>query len=209
MKDNRTGSLAVGALLVALGVLFLLQNFLFTNVTNLVWLVVFGVGGLIFLYVFATNQEHWWAVIPGFTLLGLAALIGFGHRLGNWGGGLFLGSIGLAFWVIFLVRRDYWWSVIPAGVLTTLAFVAALADRLPGMASGGIFFLGLGATFGLVYLLSGMEHRQRWALIPAAILGVFGLLLTLSLGGLVNYVWAVALIGVGIYLLTRVRAAQR
>ncbi len=208
MKDNRTGSFAVGALLVALGVLFLLQNFIFANIANLVWLIVFGVAGLVFLYVFAVNQEHWWAVIPGFVLLGLAAVIGFGDRLGNWGGALFLGSIGLAFWVIFLVRHDFWWAVIPAGTLTTLAFVAALAERLPDMASGGLFFLGLAATFGLVYLLSG-PVRQRWALIPAAVLAALGILLTLSLGGLINYIWALALIGVGVYLLTRVRLTQR
>lgn len=209
MKDNRTGSFAVGALLVALGVLFLLQNFFFANIANFIWLVLFGLGGLVFLYVFAVNQQQWWAVIPGFVLLGLAVLIGFGDRLGNWAPGLFLGSIGLAFWVIYFVRRDFWWSLIPAGTLTTLAFVAALSDRLPDMAAGGIFFLGLGATFGLVYLLSGQERRQRWALIPAGILGVLGLLLTLSLGGLINYVWAIALIGVGVYLLTRVRFIQR
>jgi hypothetical protein len=209
MKDNRTGSFAVGALLVALGVLFLLQNFVFANIANFVWLVVFGIGGLVFLYVFAVNQQQWWAVIPGFTLLGLAALIGFGDKLENWGGALFLGSIGLAFWVIYFVRRDFWWALIPAGTLTTLAFVAALADRLPDMASGGIFFLGLAATFALVYFLSGQERRQRWALIPAGILAVLGVLLTLSLGGLINYVWALALIGAGVYLLTRVRLVQR
>ena len=43
-------------------------------------------------------------------------LIGFGDKLGAWGGALFLGSIGLAFWVIYFVRRDFWWAVIPGGV---------------------------------------------------------------------------------------------
>ncbi len=209
MKDNRAGSLAVGALLVALGVLFLLQNFVFADIGNFIWLVLFGLGGLAFLYVFAVNQQQWWAVIPGFVLLGLAALIGFGDRLGNWAPALFLGSIGLAFWVIYLVRRDFWWSLIPAGTLTTLAVVAALADRIPDMATGGVLFLGLAVTFGLVYLLTGQRAGQRWALIPAAILAVLGVLLTLSLGGLINYVWALALIGVGVYLLTRVKLSQR
>ena len=35
------------------------------------------------------------------------------------------------------------------------------------------------------------------------------MLLLLSLGGLVNFVWAIALIGVGVYLLSRSRLAQR
>lgn len=210
MKDNRIGALAVGALLVALGVLFLLQNFgVFSNIGNLIWLVLFGAGGLVFLYVFAANQEQWWAVIPGFVLLGLAVLVGFGDRLGSWGGALFLGSIGLAFWVIFVVRRDFWWALIPAGVLTTLAFIAALADRVPGEASGGILFLGLAATFTLVHVLTARTEPQRWALIPAAILGLLGVLLIFSLGGLINYIWAVGLIAVGVYLLTRTGIFQR
>lgn len=210
MNYNRTGALAVGALLVAFGVLFLLQNFgLFGSITNMIWLLVFGAAGLTFLFVFASNREQWWAVIPGFVLLGLATLIGFGDRLGEWGGALFLGSIGLAFWVIYAIRREFWWALIPAGTLTTLAVVAALGESADGMATGGIFFLGLAATFGLVYLLSGAEDRQRWALIPAGILAAIGLLLTLSLGGLVNYVWAVALIVTGVILLTRSRLLQR
>ncbi len=210
MKDNRTGALAVGALLVALGILFLLQNFgIFGSVANLIWLVLFGGGGLAFLYVFATNQQQWWAVIPGFVLLGLAVLIGFGDKLGDWGPALFLGSIGLAFWVIFVVRRDFWWAIIPAGTLSTLALVAILADRLQGEVVGGLLFLGLAATFGLVYVLTGHESRQRWAIIPAGILGVLGLLLTLSMGGLVNYIWALALIGAGVFLLSRTGIFQR
>ena len=210
MNNNRTGALTVGALLVAFGVLFLLQNFgLFGGLESLIWLVLFGGGGLAFLYVFASNQQQWWAVIPGFVLLGLGMLIGFGDRLGAWGGALFLGSIGLAFWVIYFVRRDFWWAVIPGGVLLTLAAVAALGDRLPGLATGGIFFLGLALTFALVYLLPAAEGRQRWAAIPALVLGVMGLLLTLSLGGLINYAWAIGLIVAGVYLLTRSRLFQR
>lgn len=210
MNNSRTGALAVGALLVAFGVLFLLQNFgLFGGMENLVFLVLFGAGGLAFLYVFATNQQQWWAVIPGFVLLGLGVLIGLGDKLGAWGGALFLGSIGLAFWVIYFVRRDFWWAVIPGGVLTTLAVVAALGESLPGMATGGIFFLGLALTFALVYLLPVEGGRQRWAAIPALVLGIFGLLLTLSLGGIINYVWAIGLIAAGVYLLTRGKLFQR
>jgi len=197
-------------LLVAFGVLLLLQNFgLLGSLENLVWLVLFGAGGLAFLYVFASNQQQWWAVIPGFVLLGLSMLIGFGDRLGPWGGALFLGSIGLAFWVIYIVRRDFWWAVIPGGVLVTLALVAALGENLPDMAAGGILFLGLAATFALVYVLPVAERRQRWAAIPAIALGIIGLLLTLSLGGLINYIWAVGLIVAGVYLLSRTKLFQR
>lgn len=204
MKDNRTGTLAIGTLLVVIGVLFLLQNFnVFGSIGDFVWMVLFGAGGLAFLYVFATNQQQWWAVIPGFVLLGLAALIGFGDKLGAWGGALFLGSIGLAFWVIYFIRRDFWWALIPGGVLTTLAVVAALGENLPGEMTGSIFFLGLAATFALLYFLPGAAGQTRWAIIPAAVLGVMGLMLMLSMGGLINYLWAIGLILAGVYLLYR------
>lgn len=204
MRNGRS-SIIIGAVLVVLGLLFLAQNFrLFGGLENLVFVVLFGLGGLAFLYVFAANQEHWWAIIPGFTLLGIAALIGLGDRLGAIGGALFLGAIGLAFWVIYVIRREFWWAIIPAGVLTTLAVVAATADYIEGVAVGGFFFLGLAATFALVYLLPTPEGRMKWALIPAGVLGLMGLLMILSLGGLINYIVPAALILAGLALVARV-----
>lgn len=203
--NNKRSSIILGALLVVIGLAFLAQNFgLFGGLENLIWVVLFGIGGLAFLYVFAANREQWWAIIPGFTLLGLAGLIGFGERLGALGGAFFLGAIGLAFWVIYILRRDFWWAIIPAGVLTTLAVVASTAEHVDGMAVGGFFFLGLAATFALVYLLPNPEGRMKWALIPAGILGVMGLLMILSLGGLINYIMPAALILLGLALVGRV-----
>lgn len=204
MKNSRA-SLGMGALLVIIGLLFLLQNFgLLGGLENIIWLVLFGAGGLAFLYVFSVNRENWWAIIPGFTLLGLAGLIGLGDQLGALGGALFLGAIGLSFWVIYLLRRDFWWAVIPAGTLTTLAVVAATADRIEGVAVGGLFFLGLAATFALVYLLPTSEGRMKWALIPAGVLAIMGVLMLLSLGGIINYIVPAALILIGAVLVGRV-----
>lgn len=209
MKENR-GAVLVGAGLIVVGLLFLLQNFgLLGGLEHLVWVVLFGLGGLIFLSVFALNREQWWAVIPGFTLLGLAGLIGFGDRLGELGGALFLGAIGLSFWVIYFLRRDFWWAVIPGGVLFTLAAVAGLSNVLPGLVLGGLFFIGMALTFLAIYLLPNPEGRMTWALIPAGILGAMGILLMLSLGGLINYIWALALIVAGAYLLLRTTVLRK
>lgn len=206
MKSNRSYIL-VGILLVVIGFLFLLQNFgVFGGLENLIWTILFGAGGVAFLGVFFSNQEHWWAIIPGFTLLGLAFLIGFGEYMGAWGGALFLGAIGLSFWVIYLLRRDFWWAIIPGGALMTLALVAGLSGVVQdddGMAIGGILFLGFALTFLLVYLAPTPQNRMRWALIPAGILGVMGVLFLLSLGGFINYALAVGLILVGGFLVVR------
>ncbi|MCX6028626.1 MAG: hypothetical protein NT169_04895 [Chloroflexi bacterium] len=209
MKSQK-GYIGLGILLVAVGILFLLQNFnVLGPFENLVWVLLFGAGGLAFLFVVLTNHEHWWAVIPGFTLLGLAALIGFGEHLGALGGALFLGAIGLSFWVIYAMRREFWWAVIPGGTLLTLAVVAALGEVIPGEVVGGIFFLGLAATFGLVYLLPTPRGRMKWAWIPAAVLGIMGLLLIVTLGGWINIIWPIALIAAGAYVLYRTFVGRR
>jgi hypothetical protein len=203
-ERNNPAFIGVALLLIAVGVLFLLQNFGLMALDNLIWLIIFGVGGLIFLFVFAMDREQWWALIPGFTLLGLATLIGFGDQLGALAPALFLGSIGLSFAVIYLIRRgDFWWAIIPGGVLLSLALMLALSPYLEGVAMPAILFLGMAVTFALVYLVSLGQERMTWALVPAGILGVMGIMMFLSLGGLINYIWALALIVVGAYMLLR------
>ena len=83
-------------------------------------------------------------------------------------------------------------------MLLTLAVVAGLDQRVPGLETGGIFFLGLAATFGLVYLHPGASGRIGWALIPAAILLALGVLTSLAAAeSLFGYVWPVVLIVIG------------
>ena len=201
--QNTKGYIALGVLLVAVGILFLLQNFgVFGLFAHLVWVVLFGAGGLAFLWVFLNNREQWWAIIPGFTLLGIAGLIGLGEYLGAWGGALCLLAIGLSFWVIYAVKRDFWWAVIPAGTLTTLAVVVAVADSA-GELAGGLFFLGLAATFGLVYLLPTPQGRMKWAWIPALVLAALGVVVLAATSRAFNYIWPAALVLVGGYLVLR------
>lgn len=199
-----------GILLIVVGILLLLQGFgILGVVVALIWALIFAAAGLVFLYVFLTDQRaNWWAVIPGFALLGIATLIAldqFWPELGDIvGGALFLGGIGLAFWVIYFINRKHWWAVIPGGVLFTLALVVGLESVFEGAEMGGVFLLGLGLTFGLLSLVPTPRGRMRWALIPAAVLLVIGLLITAATTGILEYLWAIALILVGLYLLFRI-----
>lgn len=200
--------LVFGAILVLSGVLFLLDNLgVLKGAGDLFWAVLFAVAGGAFLYRFAIYREHWWALIPGFTLLGLATVVALETLpLGETGaisGGLFLASIGAAFWAIYLTRRDFWWALIPGGVMVTLGVVAALGDEAKGEAVGGIFFLGLAATFGGLYFLPTAQGRQTWAAIPAAILGVMGVALLAGAAVGMAYILPAALIVIGLYLLWR------
>jgi hypothetical protein len=213
--------IVLGVVLIALGALALLQNLEVLNLLDLlprfsiqsgdiigallISLLFAGVG-LAFLVVFVVNlHQNWWAVIPGFTLVGLAALIAFGNRMGEAGAGMFLGAIGLSFLVIYLVRQEFWWAIIPGGVLLTLAIMIPMISVFPGvpMLGPAVLFFGLALTFLLVFLLPSEETRHTWALWPAGILAVIGLLLLLSLGNLLNILWATALIISGGYLLLR------
>ncbi|MFQ5812924.1 MAG: hypothetical protein ACE5I2_07030 [Anaerolineae bacterium] len=114
-----------------------------------------------------------------------------------------MGGIGLAFWVIYFQKREYWWAVIPGGVMFTVALIAGLDAVFEGAETGGVLFLGLGLTFGLLSLLPTPQGQMRWALIPAAILLVMGLLVTAATTGILQYLWPTALILVGLYLLFR------
>ena len=140
--------------------------------------------------------------------LGLAVLIflgeffpGVGDALG---GMIFLGGLGLAFWVIYFLKREFWWAIIPGGALVTLAVIAALSSVFEGAETGGVLFLGLGLTFGLLYFLPTPRGRMWWALIPAAVLLVMGLLITVAAFGGFQFLAALALILVGLYLLLRI-----
>jgi hypothetical protein len=211
MKRFDLGALA-GLILVGAGALLLLQTFsVISFAWESLWGLVFAAGGLVFLWVFARDREQWWALIPGFVLLGLGALIALEalapRAAGAWGGAIFLAGISAAFWAVYAARREHWWAVIPAGVMLTLALVAGLSQAVSGMSGGGLFFLGLGATFGLVYLLPTPEGRMKWALIPAAVLLIFGAVLAASEAAVLGFVGPAVLVLAGIYLV--IRASRR
>jgi hypothetical protein len=210
-----------GGLLVALGVLLLLQTLgVFVGGVDLLLAVVFGAAGVLFLRVFASAPAlKWWAALPGVMLIDLAALMVIGlaspslactPRLGGWvlscseiAGAIFLGGLGLSFWLVYVANRAQWWAVIPGGVLVTMAVVTLVSSNLNGAVGGGVFFLGLGATFLVVGLLPTRQERMAWAFIPAGILIAMGVFLIASLTALTGYVWALALIAVGGWLLVR------
>lgn len=201
--------LLLGILLIAGGVLFLLQNFnIIPASLGWLWALVFGAVGAGFVTAFIANRDNWWALIPGLIFFDLALLIGleaavpgFAER---WGGALFLAGLSLPFWVIYLLDHEKWWALIPGGVLTTLGVVAGLnARELGDIETGGVFFLGLGATFLIVWLAPTAQGRNRWAIWPAGALLIFGALLATPFATLAGFVLPVGLVVAGAFLLYR------
>jgi len=101
--------LLVGGLLVVAGLVAMVNAVTGFDLGGIVWAILLGLGGLAFIFVMASDKNNWWAAIPGFTLLGIAALVGLDtlapRLLGEAGGALVLGGIGLAFLVVYLINR--------------------------------------------------------------------------------------------------------
>ena len=189
----------IGGGLVVLGLLMLLERFgLFRGVSQLFWGAVFAAGAAFFLYRFAAdNRGEWWAAIPGFALLGIAATILLSNFLPQLSGFWFLGFLGVGFLCVYLSGRDRWWALIPMGVLITLGLVAVLGDAFGGNTSPGVLFLGFGLTFIVVAVLA----RLQWAWIPGIIMVIMGAVFGLAFTGAASFVWPAALILGGLLLI--------
>lgn len=71
MKKDQS-RLVWGALLILAGVMFMLQELnILGNAFQYLWLLMMGAGAGVFLWIYFTKPEQWWAIIPGLTLFGL------------------------------------------------------------------------------------------------------------------------------------------
>ena len=199
---------ALSLLMIAAGVLFLLQNLGFLEGAGaILWALAFAVAGAAFLYVYFSDRVNWWALIPGFTLFGIGGLIAVNNFIPQYGDTLgvplLMGCISLSFWIIYLTNRESWWAVIPGGVLLSIGVFVGLESLIEGVELVGVFFMGLGLTFVIVALLPTPEGRMRWAFIPAAVLLIMGILFTAAAFSIFKYVGPVGVILVGLYLIYR------
>jgi len=207
--NSKSTRVLFGIGLIFLGVLFFVQQIFHISIGNLIIAGLFLLGGVTFFYVFARNNEHWWALIPGFTLAGIGGLIAMGDLIPRFnelfGGAFFLAMIGASFLVIYIMHREFWWAIIPAGVLFTLALVT-IVSPYNGSLAGAVFFFGLAATFGVIGLMH-VGKAEKWPWIPAGICALLGLIVLATSGALVNsvfgYVWPAILLVVGVYLIIR------
>ena len=199
----------IGAGLILIGGLFLLQTFgVISGVMPLLWAVLFATAGGIFFYVYWTNRQQWWTLIPGFALLGLGILIALAeYGPSSWdqiGAAIFLGSIGLGFLVVYFLNHDHWWAIIPGGVVLSVAImiaVGAFVGEDDWIAA--ILFFGMTLTFVALAFLPSPTGRMTWAFIPAVVLFLIGLIILGAATESMVYVLPIAIIAVGVYILVR------
>ncbi len=205
---DQSKRILLGVLLVLAGGVFLLQQLLDIPIGGLFIALLFVLAGCVFLFFLLKDRKKWWLVIPGFTLIGIGAIIAmdklFPRIAGRFGGAIFLAAVALSFLVIYILKPSQWWPIIPSGILLTLALVAGL--NLNGMASGGLLFLGIGATFTVLGLMP-IGKTEKWPWIPAGICLLLGLILFASSGALMGsaagWVLALVLIAAGGYFVIR------
>jgi hypothetical protein len=199
----------LGIGLIVVGALYLLQTFgVIATPISVAWILLFAAAGVVFLYFYLQNREHWWAIIPGITMLGLAGLIFFEEYapsgLEEIGPALFLGSIGLSFVFVYFTQRSFWWAIIPAGILLSLAAMLGLEPFIgDDEALVGVFFLGGGLTFAVIGLLPAPGGSMRWAFIPAGIFVVMGIFFFSAAIEATQMIWAGGLVLLGVYILAR------
>jgi hypothetical protein len=161
-----------------------------------------------FLLIYLVKRgDFWWALIPGGIMLFIAVIpILTLYVRGEAIGTFVLWAIALPFWVVYLVNRRNWWAIIPAGTLTVIGLMPLLAvSRVLPQFIGGLFFVGLAAVFGLIYLLNLRDPQMFWAVYPA------GVLLAIGVGIMAfgqNW-WPVVLIALGGVLLVRAILPRR
>ncbi len=201
-----TSKIFWGLILVIGGMILLLESMGILEGSEVFWMTACAVAGILFLVALLSNRGAWWAAIPGVSMLAVALGVGldvFTNASGEIMGAVILGGIGLSFILVYLIQPMNWWAIIPGGVLVTLAIVAGMEGGDPGPISGAIFFAGLGLTFALVALLPNKIGRMTWAWIPGGILLLLALLILAGIESLMNYIWPVVLIAVGLYFLLR------
>jgi hypothetical protein len=127
---NREGWAAFpGFILVGLA----LSNFLPGSLQAFGGLIFFGGIALAFLWVYFTDANRWWAIIPAGAMLTLGAISVLDEiRGGDNGGILFLG-LGLTFVLVALLPggSSRTWALIPGAIL--MAFGAMLGTPFAGL----------------------------------------------------------------------------
>jgi hypothetical protein len=119
--------------------------------------------GVPFLLIFLTDRKHWWALIPGMTMIGIAGAVfleGIGIISGAAVGGLVVGGIAMGFLVIYLIDREQWWALIPGGIMGTVAFFLLVATVAEYVWPVALILLGLLLLRGG---LVGGRHPPRGA----------------------------------------------
>jgi hypothetical protein len=209
---NRTqwGLLIPAWALTVLPIVPLLSDLI--NPDLLAALVLYSVA-IPFLVAYLVDQRSRWALITAATLgfIGIFPLLDtFTH--GDLLGPVVMLLIALPFFLTGVLSRRHWWAFIPSGIFASIGMVALLDILLPGyeyVIVGGyqfgvytsLLFLGFASTCGILWQLRFTQPTD-WARYPAIGLLAVSLLAFLLGENFSNFLLAVALLTVGVVMLS-------
>jgi len=200
-------NLIIGSALVLIGVLSLLDNLriIYVDGQIVASLLFLGVG-LVFFYQFAQKKSTGYLIAASiFTFIGLVTYLetipGFDD---GYFGVIFLWGIAALFAYGFLRDHAKWGFMIPAGIFFTLGCIAwfDMIRFVDDDILGSFFFLGLGLTFGFLYLIRNENNKLDWAKVPALGLIAFSVFIyfVTSDSVVVDLLLPLTLIAIGGYL---------
>jgi hypothetical protein len=156
-----------------------------------------------FIAVFLRDRLQWWALIPAYVLLAVAAMILLSETVllpDAFEATFILTSIALPFLVVYLRNQTQWWALIPAYVLLSIGIMIPLEEIgiLNDFLTPAYVMFVIAIPFFVVYI---RNPKQWWPLIPGGIMAAFGL--SFLLVEAFQYVFPALVILVGFWILLR------
>lgn len=201
-SQSKKQGLIWGVLLVVLGVLMLIETF--TDLSTWVWVGILGAAGLVTLVLYFTEPSDWGLLIPTYVLWAIAALVTLvtldilrDEVIATF----VLAVIALPFLVGFLRDRSRWGLLIPAYILFAVGIMVGLIGWgiLDDLLIPAYVLLAVAIPFFVVYV---RNPKQWWPLIPGGITAVIGLSFLIA-ENIAQYIGAIALVVVGVWILVR------
>ncbi len=132
------------------------------------------------------RARNWWALIPGGIMLFFALMMLMIDNVGGeWVGAMVLLMIGLAFLIVYLTNRIRTWALLVAYIFAVLSIgpMMTAAGDVAGY-FGAVVMFGIALPFFFVYFRS--PDNNWWAIIPAGVLSVIGVVAALAITGLIT-----------------------
>ncbi|MCH7675711.1 hypothetical protein IH879_12260 [candidate division KSB1 bacterium] len=205
--DKNKQNLLIGGTLTFIGVFYLLSNLdiIRFNAEILVALAFLAVGDFLFKKFIETKGVGWLIAASIASFVGVVILLeSLPYFDDNYIGTLVLWWIAALFAYGFFRNTEKWGFLIPAGIFFTIGGMVVLETlhfNDDGIL-GSLFFLGVGLTFGVLYLLRNEKNRLDWAKIPALCLISFSAFIygVSSHSDFANFLFPILLIGLGVLL---------